>query len=41
MEGQAVVPNIQLFLEGKQDAQTALENAARDGQRILDENAVE
>lgn len=41
MEGQAVVPNVQLFLEGKQDAQTALDNAARDGQRILDENAVE
>jgi multiple sugar transport system substrate-binding protein len=41
LEGQAVIPNVQLFLEGKQDAQTALDNALKDGQRILEENSVQ
>mgnify|MGYP001770978401 CR=1 FL=1 len=40
MEGQAVIPNIQLFLEGKQDAQTALKKAQESADRILQDNAV-
>jgi len=40
MEGQAVVPNVQLFLEGKQDAKTALSKAQQSGDRILQDNAV-
>ena len=40
MEGQALIPNIQLFLEGKQDAKTALQKAQESGDRILADNAV-
>ncbi len=40
MEGQALVPNIQLFLEGKQDAKTALQKAQETGDRLLADNAV-
>jgi len=40
MEVQAVIPNIQLFLEGKQDAQTALKKAQESADRILQDNAV-
>ncbi|THF71561.1 ABC transporter substrate-binding protein [Deinococcus sp. Arct2-2] len=39
MEGQALIPNIQLFLEGKQDAKTALQKAQIAGDRILADNA--
>lgn len=39
MEGQALIPNIQLFLEGKQDAKTALQKAQIAGDRILEDNA--
>ncbi|MFC4453992.1 ABC transporter substrate-binding protein [Deinococcus sonorensis] len=39
MEGQALIPNIQLFLEGKQDAKTALQKAQVAGDRILADNA--
>jgi multiple sugar transport system substrate-binding protein len=38
MEGQALIPNIQLFLEGKQDAKTALQKAQETGDRILADN---
>lgn len=38
MEGQALIPNIQLFLEGKQDAKTALLKAQLAGDRILADN---
>jgi multiple sugar transport system substrate-binding protein len=38
MEGQAVIPNVQLFLEGKQDAQTALQKAQQSADRILQDN---
>jgi multiple sugar transport system substrate-binding protein len=40
MEGQALIPNVQLFLEGKQDAKTALQKAQESGDRILADNAV-
>ena len=39
MEGQALIPNVQLFLEGKQDAKTALQKAQETGDRILADNA--
>ncbi len=39
METDAVIPNMQLFMEGNQDAQTTLDNAQEDGDRILQENA--
>lgn len=39
MEGNALVPNLQLFLEGKQDARTTLRKAQEAGDRILRDNA--
>ncbi len=39
MEGQALIPNVQLFLEGKQDAKTALQKAQETGDRILADNS--
>lgn len=39
MEGNAVMPNLQLFLEGKQDARTTLQKAQQAGDRILQDNA--
>ena len=39
MEGNALVPNVQLFLEGKQDAKTTLDKAQQAGDRILKDNA--
>lgn len=39
MEIDALIPNLQLFLEGKIGAQEALDRAQRDGDRILAENA--
>jgi multiple sugar transport system substrate-binding protein len=39
MEGQALIPNVQLFLEGKQDAKAALQKAQETGDRILADNA--
>lgn len=39
MEGNALVPNLQLFLEGKQDAKTTLQKAQQAGDRVLRDNA--
>lgn len=38
MEGDGVVPNLQLFLEGKQDAATTLKKSQEAGDRLLKEN---
>jgi multiple sugar transport system substrate-binding protein len=39
MEGDGLVPNLQLFLEGKQDAATTLKKAQEQGDRLLKDNA--
>ncbi|MEV0159627.1 carbohydrate ABC transporter substrate-binding protein (CUT1 family) [Nonomuraea fuscirosea] len=38
MEEEAVIPNLQLFLEGKADAQKALTQAQQQGDRVLKDN---
>lgn len=38
MEGDALIPNLQLFMEGKQSAEDSLARAQEDGDRILQEN---
>ncbi|MFF2091584.1 ABC transporter substrate-binding protein [Paenibacillus sp. NPDC058174] len=39
MENDALIPNIQLFLEGKQDAATTLKKAQEQGDRLLKNNS--
>ncbi len=39
MEGDGLVPNLQLFLEGKQDAAATLKKAQEQGDRLLKDNA--
>lgn len=38
MEGDALIPNLQLFMEGKQSAEDTLAKSQEDGDRILAEN---
>lgn len=38
MEGDALIPNLQLFMEGSRSAEDALATAHEDGDRILEEN---
>jgi multiple sugar transport system substrate-binding protein len=38
MEIDALIPNLQLFMEGKQSAEEALSKAQEDGDRLLEEN---
>jgi len=38
MEVDALIPNLQLFMEGKQSAEDTLKKAQEDGDRILEEN---
>jgi multiple sugar transport system substrate-binding protein len=40
MEGDALIPNLQLFMEGSQSAEESLSKAREDGDRILEENNV-
>lgn len=40
MEVDALIPNLQLFMEGKQSAEDSLSKAQKDGDRILEENAL-
>jgi hypothetical protein len=39
MEGDGLMPNIELFIQGKQDAATTLKKGQEQGDKLLDQNA--